>query len=296
MLSAMIAVVGRPNVGKSSLVNALVGSKVSIVSHKPQTTRHQIQGVVHDPRGQLVFVDTPGIHGDGKRALNRVMNEAAYAALEEIDVVLFVVDANRWTDDDQQVLMRLKALSTPVGLVVNKIDRMADKTRLLPTIERLQALHPFAFIVPVSALRRVQLDALKDELFAHASEGPAFYPEDMTVGHDHRFALAELIREKVVRNLHQEMPYATAVGIERWEIEGRLDRVSAVIWVEREGQKGIVIGDKGQQLRKIGETARKEWERSTGRKLFLELWCKVKENWSDDLRALGQFGLRPGGE
>ena len=296
MLSAMIAVVGRPNVGKSSRVNALVGRKVSIVSHKPQTTRHQIQGVVHDPRGQLVFVDTPGIHGDGKRALNRVMNDAAFSALEDVDVVLFVVDANRWTDEDQQVLNRLKGLSTPVGLVMNMIDRMDDKTRLLPTLQRLQGLHGFAFIVPISALRRVQLEALTEELFNRASEGPAFYPEDMAVGHDQRFALAELIREKVVRNLHQEMPYATAVGIEQWEVEGRLDRVHAIIWVEREGQKGIVIGDKGQQLRKIGEAARKEWERGSDRKLFLQLWCKVKENWSDDLRALGQFGLRPGGE
>jgi GTPase len=293
MRSAMIAVVGRPNVGKSSLVNALVGRKVSIVSHKPQTTRHQIQGVVHDARGQLVFVDTPGLHLGGKRALNRAMNDAALAALEDIDLVLFVVDGLRWTDEDQQVLERLQSLATPVALVVNKIDRIDDKSRLLPLLQGLQAKRDFAFIVPVSALRRTQLDALRDELFAHAEEGPALYPDDMVVGYDSAFALTELIREKLVRNLHKELPYATAVGIERWQIEGRLDRVHAVIWVEREGQKGIVVGDRGLQLKKIGEAARKEYERTTGRKLFLQLWCRVKENWSDDPRVLSQFGLGP---
>lgn len=292
MRSGMVTVVGRPNVGKSSLVNALVGVKVSIVSHKPQTTRHRIQGVVHDARGQVVFVDTPGLHRGGKRKLNAVMNDAAIGALADVDVILFVVEAERWTDEDEAVLTRLKTLTTPVGLVINKVDRIADKTRLLPTLQTLSERHAFDFVVPLSALKRANLEALLGELFSRMPEGPALYPEDMRVGHDGAFGLAELIREKLVRNLHKELPYATTVGIERWEVEGRLDRVSAVIWVERDGQKGIVVGEKGEQLRKIGEAARREWERSSGRKLYLQLWCKVRENWSDDMVSLAQFGLR----
>lgn len=292
MRSGMVAVVGRPNVGKSSLVNALVGRKISIVSHKPQTTRHRIQGVVHEARGQVVFVDTPGLHRVAKRKLNQVMNEAAVGALADVDLVLFVVEAERWTEEDAAVLERLRQLSTPVGLVVNKIDRIPDKARLLPLLQAHAQRHDFAFLVPLSALKRSQLDGLLNELFSRVPEGPPLYPEDMDVGHDNRFALAELIREKLIRSLHQEMPYATTVAIEDWKVEGRLDRVSAVIWVERDGQKGIVVGEKGEQLRRIGEAARREWERDSRRKLFLQLWCKVRENWSDDLRSLSQFGLR----
>lgn len=291
MHSGLVSVVGRPNVGKSSLVNALVGRKVSIVSHKPQTTRHRIQGVVHRPEGQIVFVDTPGLHLGGKRTLNQVMNDAAVGALADVDVVLFVVEAGRWTDEDAAVLTRLARLQTPVGLVVNKIDRIADKATLLPLLAELAARHPFAFVVPLSAVKRQNLDPLLTELMTRMPEGPPLYPEEMVVGYDDAFGLAELIREKLVRNLHQELPYATTVGIESFEQEGRLDRVHAVIWVEREGQKGIVVGEKGEQLRKIGEAARREWERQQGRKLYLKLWCKVRENWSDDMRSLQQFGI-----
>ncbi len=294
MRSGLVTVVGRPNVGKSSLVNALVGRKVSIVSHKPQTTRHRIQGVVHRPEGQLVFVDTPGLHLQARRRLNALMNDAAVGALADVDVVLFVVEAGRWTDEDEAVLTRIAKLPMPVGLVVNKVDRVADKAVLLPMLAEWSARHPFAFVVPLSAMKRQNLQPLLDELMARMPEGPPLYPEAQTVGYDDAFGLAELIREKLVRNLHQELPYATTVGIESFEQEGRLDRVHAVIWVEREGQKGIVVGEKGEQLRKIGEAARREWERQQGRKLFLKLWCKVRENWSDDLRSLRQFGI--GGE
>lgn len=291
MRSGMVTVVGRPNVGKSSLVNALVGTKVSIVSHKPQTTRHRIQGVVHEARGQIVFIDTPGLHRGGKRRLNAVMNEAALAALADVEAVVFVVEAGRFTDEDAAVLERLAGLSVPVGLVVNKVDRIADKTALLPFLEDLGRRRDFAFSVPLSALKGRNLEPLLAELFRLLPEGPPLYPETQRVGYDPAFGLAELIREKLVRNLHQELPYATTVGIERWESEGRLDRVSATIWVERQGQKGIVVGEGGEQLRRIGEAARREWERASGRKLYLQLWCKVRENWSDDPAALARFGL-----
>jgi GTPase len=293
MRSGMVTLAGRPNVGKSSLLNALVGRKVSIVSHKPQTTRHRIQGVLHHPQGQIVFVDTPGLHQVQKRALNRVMNEQAVSALHDVDLVLFVVESGRFTDEDQAVLERLARLQAPVALVLNKVDRVADKPRLLPEIQALAARHPFTFIIPVSALKRDNLDALIKALLEHMPEGEPLYPQDMVMGHDARFAAAEVIREKLIRNLHQELPYATTVEIESFEADGRMDRIDAIIWVEREGQKGIVVGQGGEQLRKIGEAARRELEHSSGRKVFLKLWCKVRENWSDDPKALSRFGLTP---
>jgi GTPase len=293
MRSGMVAVLGRPNVGKSSLVNALTGHKVSIVAHKPQTTRHRIQGVLHHAEGQIVFVDTPGLHRGGKRALNQMMNEAAAGAVAGVDLVLFVVEAGRWTDEDQAVLEKLAAAPMPVALVVNKVDRIADKERLLPELEKLSARRDFAFVVPLSALKKVNLEPLTREILARLPEGPALYPEDMVVGHDHAFTVAELVREKIIRNLHQELPYATTVEIEDYRRDGALDRVSAVIWVEREGQKKIVIGKNGEALKKIGSAARRELEKILGRKLMLTLWCKVRENWSDDPVALKRFGLTP---
>lgn len=291
MRSGIVTIAGRPNVGKSSLLNALVGRKLSIVSHKPQTTRHRIQGVLHEARGQVVFVDTPGLHIVQKRALNRLMNQAATGALQDVDLVLFVVEAGRWTEEDEAVLNKLQGLPTPVGLVVNKVDRVEDKERLLPQLQKLAARRDFAFIVPLSALKKSNLAALTQELFARLPEGDPLYPPDMVAGYDEAFGVAELIREKLIRNLHQEMPYSTTVEIESFKREGRLDRIHAVIWVEREGQIKIVIGEGGQQLRKIGEAARRELEKSTGRKVFLQLWCKLRENWSDDPAALKRFGL-----
>lgn len=293
MRSGMVTLAGRPNVGKSSLLNALVGRKVSIVSHKPQTTRHRIQGVLHHAEGQIVFVDTPGLHRAQKRALNRAMNEQAVSALHDVDLVLFVVESGRFTEEDQAVLERLARLPVPVALVLNKVDRVADKQKLLPELQALAARHAFAFIAPVSALKHDNLEALVRSLLAHMPEGPPLYPQDMVVGHDASFAAAEVIREKLIRNLHQELPYATTVEIESFEQDGRLDRIDAIIWVEREGQKGIVVGQGGEQLRKIGEAARRELERASGRKVFLKLWCKVRENWSDDPKALSRFGLTP---
>ena len=291
MRSGIVTIVGRPNVGKSSLLNAVVGHKVSIVSHKPQTTRHRIQGVLHAESGQIVFVDTPGLHRQQKRALNRAMNEAAVAAIQDVDLVLFVVEAGRWTEEDQAVLERVRRLTTPVALVVNKIDRIPERTRLLPELQKLGALHDWAFLMPLSALKRDNLEALATEILSRLPEGPALYPEDMLVGHDISFTAAEIVREKLIRSLHQELPYALTVEIENYERDGNMDRISAVIWVERDNQKMIVIGEGGEQLKRIGSAARRDLERELGRKVFLQLWCKVRENWSDDPKALKRFGL-----
>jgi GTP-binding protein Era len=286
----MVAVVGRPNVGKSSLVNAMVGQKISIVAPKPQTTRHRIQGVLHAPEGQIVFIDTPGLHRNAARALNRFMNEAALSALSDVDAVLFVVEAGRWTDEDEAVLQRLRDVQTPVGLVVNKVDKVPDKATLLPQIEKLAARHPFAFIVPLSATRHDNLQPLIDELFQRMQEGPPLYPEDQVAGHDLGFTVAETVREKLMRALSQELPYALTVETESLQREGRLLRASVVIWVEREGQKRIVIGEDGAMLKRIGSAARRELEHLTGGKVFLKVWVRVRENWADDPAALKRFG------
>lgn len=291
MRSGIVTILGRPNVGKSSLLNALIGRKVSIVSHKPQTTRHRIQGVVHAPDAQVVFVDTPGLHRQQPKALNRVMNEAAAGAIQDVDMVLLVVECGRWTDEDEAVLRRLDGIRAPVALVINKVDRIADKEKLLPELQRLAAKRDFAFVIPLSALKRSNLDGLLRELVSRMPEGPPLYPEGMDVGHDDAFTVAELIREKLTRSLHQELPYALTVEIEQYEHEDGMDRISAVIWVERDNQKKIVIGDGGGQLKQVGTAARRELERQFGRKVFLQLWCKVRENWSDDIKALKRFGI-----
>lgn len=291
MRSGMVTIIGRPNVGKSSLLNALVGQKVSIVSHKPQTTRHRIQGVMHLDEGQIVFVDTPGLHRKAPRALNHAMNAAAAGAIHDVDLVLFVIEAGRFTDEDRAVLQRIEGLQTPVGLVVNKIDRVKEKEKLLPELQKLGALRDFAFVIPLSALKKSNLDPLVSEILSRLPEGDPLYPEDMVTGNDAGFTVAEMVREKLIRSLHQELPYTSTVEIESYQREGNLDRIHAVIWVEREGQKKIVIGEGGAQLKQIGTAARRELEHMLGRKIFLQLWCKVRENWSDDPKALKRFGL-----
>jgi GTP-binding protein Era len=290
MQSGIVTILGRPNVGKSSLLNALIGRKVSIVSHKPQTTRHRIQGVLHEERGQVVFVDTPGLHQGERKALNKLMNQAAAGAIHDVDLILFVVEAGNFRDEDQLVLERLKDVTTPVGLIVNKVDRVTDKEKLLPELERLAGLREFAFVVPISASRGSNLKALVGELFARLPEGPPLYPDDMVTGYDDAFEAAEIVREKLIRTLHQELPYALTVSIERYERQGKLRRIAATIWIEREGQKKIVVGEDGTTLKRVGTAARKELEHLSGDKVFLQLWCKVRENWSDDPKALRQFG------
>ena len=290
MLSGMVAVVGRPNVGKSSLVNALVGQKISIVTAKPQTTRHRIQGVVHDARGQIVLVDTPGLHKKSARALNRYLNDAAVASLQDIDLVLWVVESGRWTEEDDAVLERLQRVKAPVGLVVNKVDRIGDKKRLLPELAALAQRREFAFVVPASALKKDNLEPLKSEIFARLPEGPPLYGEDQVEGAAIGFSLGEIVREKLMERLRQELPYSLTVEVEKLEREGRLTRVSAVIWVERDSQKAIVIGEGGKQLKAIGGAARRDMEARLGGKVFLQLWCKVKAGWTDDAESLKRFG------
>ncbi len=292
MRSGMVSVVGRPNVGKSSLVNALVGQKVSIVTRKPQTTRHRIQGVVHRDQGQIVLVDTPGLHGKTTHALNRYLNDTASAAFRGVDLILFVVEAGKWNEEDAAVLSRLVKYETPVGLVVNKVDKVADKTRLLPEIQAHAARREWAFILPVSAMKYDNLGALEREIFALLPEGPALYPEEQVVGADLSFQLSEIIREKLMERLQQELPYVSTVQIEKLEMDGNLQRVEAVIWVERENQKAIVIGDKGSGLKAVGTAARRDMEKLLGRKVFLKLWARSAKNWTDDPEALKRFGYQ----
>ncbi|MDE2148419.1 MAG: GTPase Era [Gammaproteobacteria bacterium] len=288
----MVAVVGRPNVGKSSLVNALVGTKVGIVAPKPQTTRHRLYGVLNRAELQIVFIDTPGLHHKAQRALNQAMNHSALGALEDVDAVVLVVEAGRWNEDDELALSRVAAVRAPLGLAINKIDRFADKTRLLPEIERLRALAAFGFVVPLAAAHGENLEPLVAELATRMPEGPPLYPPGQSVGHDLRFAAAEIVREKLIRALAQELPYALTVESESIEQQGPVLKISALIWVERESQKKIVIGENGAMLKRIGTAARRELEALTGAHVHLKLWARAKENWSDDPAALRRFGYR----
>ncbi|MEE4204443.1 MAG: GTPase Era [Halieaceae bacterium] len=291
-----VAIVGRPNVGKSTLLNYLLGQKLSITSRKPQTTRHQVMGIKTEGDNQIIFVDTPGIHADGGKALNRVMNRAATSALADVDLVLFLIDRNRWTDEDELVLQSLQHVKAPVVLVINKQDLLDDKTALLPFTEGLLARYDFAAVIPVSALRRQQLDRLEQFIIEHIPEGPHHFPEDQITDRSERFLAAELIREKIVRQLGDELPYATAVEIESFKQEGKVLHIHGLILVERQGQKRIMIGEGGSRLRSIGTEARKDMETAFDSKVMLKLWVKVRSGWSDDARALRSLGVDDRGE
>ena len=286
----LVAIVGRPNVGKSTLLNALVGEKVSIVTPKPQTTRHRIVGLLTDADTQIAFVDTPGIHGQAKTALNRLMNRTAVSALAGVDLVLFVCEAGRWTDDDQLTLDRLRGTAAPVGLVVNKVDRVKAKPVLLPFLKETAVRSTFAFSVPVSATKRDNLAPLFAEIRARLPEAPFLYDAEQLTDRSQRFLVAELVREKLMISLQQEIPYALTVEVEEYREDGALLRISTVIWVDRDGQKAIVIGAGGAQLKRIGRQVRLELEKRLERKVFLQLWVKVKSGWADDDRALRSLG------
>ena len=285
-----VAVLGRPNVGKSTLVNALVGTKVSIVSPRPQTTRHRLLGIATFPGGQLQLVDTPGIHGAQKRAMNRMMNRAARGAVEGVDAALLVVEAGRWTDDDSLAYRALADSGVPCVLAINKVDLVADKGKLLPFIAEIAEGRTFAAVHPVSAGKRKGLEALVRTLLDLVPEGEAEYGEDEITDRSEKFLAGELVREQLMLRLGEELPYSTTVEIERFEEDGELLRIAAVVWVEREGQKPIVIGKGGERLKAIGTGARAGMERLFGRKVFLETWCRVREGWSDDEAALRRFG------
>ena len=285
-----IAIIGRPNVGKSTLMNRILGQKISITSRKPQTTRHRITGIKTTPDAQMIFVDTPGLHHGGKRAMNRLMNRAALDSLTDVDVILFVIEARQWTDEDQSILERLKTIHTPVILVINKIDQVDDKTALLPQIDMLKDHPGFVDVLPMSARNGDNVDRLEKLVQQHLPVSVLLYPEDQVTDRSERFIAAELIREKLMRRLGQELPYALAVEIEQFVAEGKLLRISALIWVERDSQKAIVIGKQGAGLKTIGKQARVDMENIFGRKVFLQLWVKVKDKWADDERMLKGLG------
>ena len=299
-----VTLLGRPNVGKSTLLNHLLEQKISITSPKPQTTRHIILGIKtvsttssEEPDTQIVYVDTPGLHRPGKRALNRYMNRVAADSLSFADVAVFLVEALRWTEEDDIVLQSLKDFDKPVLVAVNKIDRVQDKTRLLPFLKELTGRRAFAEIIPLSALRADNIEVLEHAITARLPQAEFFFSEDEITTASQRFLAAEIIREKLFRRLNKEVPYALTVEIEQFQEKAgqgkaRLLHIGAVIWVERAGQKGIVIGDKGATLKEIGQQARLDMERLFESKVFLETWVKVRQGWSDDERALQQLGYQ----
>ena len=286
-----VAIVGRPNVGKSTLLNYLLGQKISITSRKPQTTRHQVMGIFTEEGDQVIFVDTPGIHTSQPKAINRYMNKAASSALTDVDLVLFVVDRNRWTEEDDRVLHYLESTNVPVALVMNKVDLLPDVDSLLPYAASIRERHVFDSILPVSALRRSNLDELMRYIRSKMPFASHFFPEDQITDRSQRFLAAELIREKIVRQLGDELPYTTAVEIESFREESTIIHIDALIYVERTGQKRILIGEKGSRLRSIGTDARKDMEEAFGSKVMLKLWVKIKTGWSDDDRALRSLGF-----
>jgi GTP-binding protein Era len=284
-----IAIVGRPNVGKSTLLNHLIGQKISITSRKAQTTRHRIVGIRTDADAQYVFVDTPGFQMQHQNVLNRVMNRTVTQSLSDVDVALFVIEAMRFDARDEKVLALLPR-NRPVVLVINKTDKVSDKSTLLPFIEKVSASFPFAAIIPVSAKRDAQLPELVQEIRRHLQEGEPIYGEDEITDRSERFLAAEIVREKVFRLLGDEIPYSISVEIEKFETVGDLRRVYAAIIVDRDSQKPILIGKKGEKLKEIGTQARKDMEELFGLKVYLEVWVKVKSGWADDERAVKSLG------
>jgi GTPase len=333
--SGFVALVGRPNVGKSTLLNALIGQQLSIVTPRPQTTRDRVVGISNFPDGQIAFVDTPGLHEGARRALNRAMNRTAGSALADADLVVMVIDALKWTDEDELVIQRIQEAKRPAFAALNKIDRLRDRAQVLPQLERLAGYKLFGEIVPISALRADNLAALQRLILAALPEAPAMFPPDQLTDRSQRFRIGEIIREQLTLELHDEVPYGIAIEIESFEhtpgtnppsataaaaaaadaetppptgpAQRRRDRgtqhapppvtgsgrteVGAIIWVDREGQKPIVIGAGGERLKRVGRAARLKMNEQFGGRFHLTLWVKVREDWADDARALAQLGV-----
>lgn len=285
-----VAIVGRPNVGKSTLLNHILGQKLAITSRKPQTTRHTMLGIKTEGDVQAIYVDTPGMHKNSDKALNRYMNKTASAALKDVDVVIFVVDRTRWTDEDQMVLERVQYIEGPVILAVNKTDRLEEKADLIPHLSWLQEQLPNASVVPISAQNGHNLVALEAVIAKNLPENDHFFPEDQITDRSSRFLAAELVREKIMRQLGAELPYQITVEIEEFKQQGHTLHIHALILVERDGQKKIIIGDKGERIKRIGSDARRDMEVMFDSKVMLNLWVKVKGGWSDDERALRSLG------
>ncbi len=285
-----VAIVGRPNVGKSTLLNRVLGQKISITSKKPQTTRHQILGIKTDADSQMIFVDTPGIHEQDGRQINKYMNKAARQTVHDVDVVLFLIEGTKWTEEDKLAAKTVQATTIPVIGVINKLDLVKDKASILPLMEQITRETGITEILPISAKSGENLDDLINSIKEKLPEEDFFYPEDQVTDRSVRFLAAEIVREKLTRLLGQELPYYLTVEIEQFKEEDGITRIGAVIWVERKGQKAIVIGKKGSKIKQVGTAARTELERLLECKVFLELWVRVKEGWSDDLRALRSLG------
>jgi GTPase len=285
------ALVGRPNVGKSTLLNALIGQKVSIVTPRPQTTRHRILGIYTDAQVQIAFVDTPGLHREAGRALNKAMNRTAAAALEDSDLVVFVVEAPRWFGEDELVLERIVRAQRPAIVAVNKIDLVHPREALLPYLAQIATRYEFRAIVPISALKKDNVEDLRDTIGRQLPHSPLLFLDGEITDRDMKFRIAEMIREKLTLELNQEVPYGIAVEVERMAEEDGQLAVDACIWVDREGQKPIVIGAKGERLKRVGRSARLQLNEILGQRLHLTLWVKVRENWADNARALKELGL-----
>ncbi|MDB2372972.1 GTPase Era [Psychrosphaera haliotis] len=286
----MVAIVGRPNVGKSTLMNHILEQKISITSKKPQTTRHRILGIHTEANEQVIYVDTPGLHKEEKRAINKLMNRAASSALGDVEVVLFVIEAMKWYEDDEMVLSKIKRSKKPVMLLVNKVDEIKDKETLMPFLQKIAALHDFAEIIPISAEKGTNIEPIKEKVRDYLPENPFFFSEDDVTDRSSRFMAAEIVREKLMRFLGEELPYSVTVEIEQFKWDEKIWRINALILVEREGQKKMVIGAKGEKLKIIGRDARQDMERLLEEKVYLELWVKVKSGWADDERALRSLG------
>jgi len=288
--SGYVALVGRPNVGKSTLLNRIIGQKISITSRRPQTTRHRLLGIRTLPHAQLIYVDTPGIHDFSARAMNRHMNRTASSALLDVDVAVFLVDGSKWTADDDLVLTKVEKLDSPVILAVNKIDLLANRDELLPRLQELSGKRSFEQVIPISAAKGDNVAALEAAIETLLPQAAAMFPEDQVTDRPVRFLAAELVREKLFRKLGRELPYGLTVEIESFRSEPGITHIHALIWVERKSQKTIVIGKQGRMLKEVGTEARKDIEALLDGKVNLKLWVKIKEGWADDERALHSLG------
>ena len=289
--AGLIAIVGRPNVGKSTLLNALLWQKISITSKKPQTTRHRILGILTEENRQAILVDTPGLHTEEKRAINRLMNRAASSSIAEVELIMFLVEGTHWTQDDELVLTKVKQSGTPCILVVNKTDNISDKDELLPHLKKLGEMHEFTEIVPISASKGHGVDTIRQLCLTTLPEGTFWFPEDHITDRSSRFMASEIIREKLIRFTGDELPYSITVEIEQFKMDDKgIIHINALILVERETQKRMVIGNRGERLKTIGQEARRDMENLFESKVFLETWVKVKSGWADDERALRSLG------
>jgi len=282
---------GAPNVGKSTLLNRVIGQKISIISRRPQTTRHRILGVKTLADSQIVFVDTPGLHNDQRKALNKVINRTSISSLSDVDLILFMIDYKGWSKELNEVFASVKSKNVPIILLINKVDRLKDKSRLLPLIEQSRKIHNFLEIVPISALKMHDIDEFLNIVVSHLPEGPAGFPEQQITDRSQKFLASEFVREQTFSCLGQELPYSIATEVTKFELnENDILCIDVVIWVEKSGQKSIVIGKDGHQLKMIGMNARKQMQRSFGEKVFLNLWVKVKKGWADRAALLNSLG------